>query len=146
MEVNFNNIENRNQSNDGTWGTFYYNNEKFTGVVYDLWMNKINWTFEVKDGLQNGIEKTFYDGTDVLQQIVEYKDNFQNGISKEFNEKGALTSVSIMYNGAFLKTIFLEKSNIIKIENSYDSVKNKYPEKIIKLLNLGDVELVNYSF
>ncbi len=146
MEVNFNNIENRNQSNDGTWGTFYYNNEKFTGVIYDLWMDKINWKFEVKDGLQDGIEKTFYDGTDVLQQIVEYKDNFQNGISKEFNEKGELTSVSIMHNGGFLKTIFLEKSKIIKIENSYDCIKNKYPEKIIKLLSLGDIELVNYSF
>jgi antitoxin component YwqK of YwqJK toxin-antitoxin module len=147
MEVNFNDIENRNPTNDGTWGTFYYNNKKFTGVIYDLWMDKVNWIFEVKNGLQDGVEKTFYDGTNILQQIVEYNDNLQNGISKEFNEKGELTSVSVMFRGSVLKTIFLENSLVLKRENFYDSSdKDKYPEKINMLLNLSDAELINYIF
>lgn len=145
MEINFNDIENRNFSNNGNWGIFYYKNEKFTGIIYDLWMDKVNWIFEVKNGLQNGIEKKFYDGTNVLKQIEEYKDNLQNGISKEFNEDGALTSVSIILNGIVLKTIFLQNAVVKKIEYSNNLDSKKYPENINKLLKLSDLELINYN-
>ncbi|MGD1841439.1 MAG: hypothetical protein ACFB0B_11165 [Thermonemataceae bacterium] len=146
MKVHFKDIENINKENDGSWGTFLYNGEKFTGEVYDTLDNKINWIFDVKNGLQNGIEKTYQEGSDVLEQITENKDNMQFGVSKEFDEKGNLQSVSVVWNNKFLKTIFLRGSKPIKKEESYDIYEGKYPEKIIRLLNLTDNDLIKYNF
>ncbi|WP_298546281.1 hypothetical protein [uncultured Aquimarina sp.] len=55
--------------------TFFYGEEKFTGQVYDTFDDQVSWIFEVRDGLQNVIEKTYHEGTDILEQITEYKDN-----------------------------------------------------------------------
>ena len=146
MKLHLTDLESRNHKNDGSWGTFFYKGEKFTGKVYDTNNDKINWIFEVKDGLQNGLEETYHEGTTIIEQIAEYKDNMQFGISKEFNEDGSLNSISIVWNNKYLKTIFVKKSKVININESYDIEKIKYPEKILMLLNLSDDDLIQYNF
>jgi antitoxin component YwqK of YwqJK toxin-antitoxin module len=78
-----------------TGETIYYEDKNlsklFTGIIYDEYDGFKNWLFEVDKGLQNGIEKVFHEGTDILDQIVEYKDNLQFGISKEFDDQGELS-------------------------------------------------------
>ncbi len=127
-------------------GTFFYKEEKFTGQVYDTFDDQVSWIFEVRDGLQNGIEKTYHEGTDILEQITEYKDNMQFGVSKEFDEEGDLRSVSVVWNNGYLKTIFLDTTNIDKIDTSYDLNKIKYPEAILQLLKLSNDDLIKYDF
>lgn len=146
MELHIKDIENRNLTNDGSLGTFFYKGEKFTGRVYDTYNEKISWIFDVKNGLQDGIEEVYYEGTNILEQISEFKDNAQFGISKEFDEEGKLQSVSVVWNNKYLKTIFLENSKVIKQQDDFDTGKSKYPQEILRLLNLPNKSLIDYSF
>jgi len=146
MKLHIKDIENRNVKNDGSWGTFFYKEKKFTGKIYDTWGDEVSWIFDVENGLQNGIEKTYYEGTNVLEQIAEYKDNMQFGISKEFDETGELLSVSIVWNNSYLKTIFVNSSKVLKTDNFYDLDQKKYPEKILQYLNLSNDDLMIYDF
>ncbi len=146
MELHIKDIEIKNHKNDGSWGTFFYNGEKFTGRVYDTYDDKISWVFDVKDGLQNGIDKVYYEGTNILEQISEYRDNMQFGISKEFNEEGKLQSVSVVWNNKYLKTIFLENSKVINQQDNFNTNKIKYPKEILRLLNMPNKNLIEYNF
>ena len=146
MELHIKDLENKNHKNDGSFGVFFYKGEKFTGKVYDTFDERISWIFNVKDGVQSGVEESYYEGTDVLEQVAEYENNMQFGVSKEFSEDGDLQTISVVWNNAYLKTIFLENSKIIKKENSFDLNKITYPEKILVLLNLSNKDLINYKF
>ena len=147
MRILFKDLEKVSNSNDGTWGTFYYKNKKYDGVVYDIIDDKIYWIFEVKDGLQNGLEITYYEGTDVIHQKVEYKDNFQYGLSKEYNEQGELQFISIVYDNDYLEITQIEDGKFKKLE-TYDKKRheNGLPSYIEYLLSLSNEELVNYEF
>lgn len=146
MKVHFADLERINHCNDGSWGTFYYKNEKFDGIVYDTIGDKPYWIFSVKDGLQNGTEYTFYEKTDIIEQICEYRDNHQFGISKEFDEQGELQSVSIIYDNSYLKTIEIDDTKV-DATLAYDGrYGDRLPSYLVSLLKLSTEDLINYEF
>ena len=119
--------------------------QPYTGWVIEIFQGKLSWEFQTKNGEQNGLEKVYNeDGS--LQQIDEYQNNFQYGISKEYNEKGELTSVAIVWNNGYLKTIYINGNEINKIDIDNRVENQNLPEKISYLFTLSNEELINYKF
>ncbi len=119
-------------------------NKPYTGVIYDGNEKKIHRMFQVKDGVQDGVEKIFHEKRDSLQQICDYKRNLQFGISKEFDEGGNLTYVGVVFNNKFMRILTFSNNIIVNREEDYDLNKYKYPAEIIAFLQLTDEELINY--
>lgn len=146
MRIHFKDIELRSNVNDGSLGMIYHQGEKFNGVVYDTIDDLPYWIFCVKDGLQHGIEYTYYEGTDILEQICEYRNNFQYGVSKEYDDIGSLSSVSVILDNDILRVIEINKLDI-KESHKYDGkYGTKLPNEIALLLNLSIDGLIDYRF
>jgi hypothetical protein len=146
MKIHFDDIETVNDVNDGSWGTFYYKNEKFNGIVYDTIDDLPYWIFSVKDGLQHGVEYTYYEGTDILEQICEYRNNFQYGISKEYDEIGNLSSISVILDNDILRIIEIDELGIEESRKDAGKYGTRLPDDIALLLNLSIEDLIDYSF
>jgi len=97
----------------------------------------------VNNGLQHGIEKVFNEDTGKLEQISEYEGNFQSGLSIEYSDKENISSISIVWNNGYLKSLLLNNGKILEVEDDSDIVKHKYSKKIYNLLSLPNIELAN---
>lgn len=119
--------------------------QPYTGWVIEIFQGKLSWEFQTIDGKQNGLEKIYEDGR--LIQVDEYKDNLQFGVSKEYDKDGNVTSVSIVLNNLYIKTIELKGNQIINIDTDkkYENVSEVY-RHIHKLVNLSNEDLINYQF
>ncbi|MTG99211.1 MULTISPECIES: hypothetical protein [Myroides] len=145
--------------------TYYLDPEltkPYTGVIYNKWQGKIESEAEFIDGLKNGLEHIYNEDGEPIQ-INECRGNVMFGITKEF-QKGYLTSVSIVYNNSYIKSLDVNRNKeIIDIQkNYYDVTKGdkipegdkiltnmsyeRLPKYIRMLLELSDKELVEYEF
>ncbi len=130
--------------------TIYYLDKyliySYSGLVIDEDQGVVNWEFKVVDGKQNGIEKVFYSNGN-LEQISEYKNNLQFGLSKEYDEDGNLTSVAVVWNNGYLKTIYIVNNKIAEIEIDEKRISNlSLPDRIKYLLLLNNEDLICYKF
>ncbi|WP_295811868.1 hypothetical protein [uncultured Apibacter sp.] len=130
--------------------TIYYLDKyliySYSGLVIDEDQGVVNWEFKVVDGKQNGMEKVFYSNGN-LEQISEYKNNLQFGLSKEYDEDGNLTSVAVVWNNGYLKTIYIVNNKIAEIEIDEKRISNlSLPDRIKYLLLLNNEDLICYKF
>ncbi|WP_295841668.1 hypothetical protein [uncultured Apibacter sp.] len=130
--------------------TIYYLDKdliySYSGLVIDEDQGVVNWEFKVVDGKQNGIEKVFNSNGN-LEQISEYKNNLQFGLSKEYDEDGNLTSVAVVWNNGYLKTIYIVNNKIAEIEIDEKRISNlSLPDRIKYLLLLNNEDLICYKF
>jgi len=82
-----------------------------------------------------------------LEQISEYKNNLKFGLSKEYDEDGNLTSVAVVWNNGYLKTIYIVNNKIAEIEIDEKRISNlSLPDRIKYLLLLNNEDLICYKF
>lgn len=129
----------------------------YTGHIEEYFNGKISWECDIVNGLQNGIEKTYYDNTGELERVNEIKDNMGSGLCVEYYKNGKISSISILignvnvdyysYNeeGKLRKVYVMDDKNEIGID--WISIKDKIPayrkkynlekinEKILKNMN-----------
>ncbi|MBD5090149.1 MAG: suppressor of fused domain protein [Clostridiales bacterium] len=92
---------------------------------------------DIVNGLQNGIEKLYYDNTGELERVNEVKDNMGAGLCVEYYKNSKISSISILidnlnvdaycYNeeGKLEKVFIMDEDNAIGID--YVSIKDKIP-------------------
>lgn len=90
MKIELKQVEFHNPHNDGKSGVYYFNNEKYAGVVYEEFHGYVASEFEIKDGLQDGYEKCFYpDGK--IESNIEFKKGLEDGLAIYYSEEGVIT-------------------------------------------------------
>ncbi|HEX9063433.1 MAG TPA: hypothetical protein VF941_24945 [Clostridia bacterium] len=108
--------------------------EPYTGIVVDYFKGILSWEFEVKDGFRTGIERTYYDTSELMEENMT-DHNTVDGIAKEFYKNGNIKSISIVIRNVFIDIIFYDesgkmvsKTSIKEDDVSYSIVKNKIDE------------------
>ncbi|WP_367867227.1 toxin-antitoxin system YwqK family antitoxin [Pedobacter sp. WC2423] len=100
MKVKISDIEFNNPINDGTFGIHLYEGDKLTGFVFENWTDTdiLKTEYEVKNGLQDGLEKCYYqDGK--LESQIEYKKGREHGEARYYDENGELIEKIIFEYG-----------------------------------------------
>lgn len=107
----------------------------YTGHVEDYFKEKLSWECDIVDGLQDGIEKIYYDFTGELETIHEVKDNMSNGLSIEYYKSGKIRNIAIVINNLCIDFYSYDEEGkqekvFIMDENEwhYCLVKDKIPE------------------
>lgn len=121
--------------------TFYVDENRtipYTGHVEYYFKGKLSWECDIVDGLQNGIEKEYYDATGELERIGEVKDNMGYGLSVEYYKSGKIRSISLVYHTVNFDSYSYDENGVLEEiytinENdsfgiSYSSIKYKISE------------------
>ena len=123
---------------DATGEHIYYEDKEgtkpYNGIAFEIFRGKLCSEFEVKDGYNTGIEKTYYEDTGELQGVFEMERNTVNGIAKEFYKNGKMQCQSIVINNQYINTIYYdEEGNVTEIyemqpdDMEYSVVKDRIP-------------------
>lgn len=103
----------------------------YTGHVEEYFDGKLSWECDIVDGLQDGIEKIYYDFTGELERINEVHNNMGYGLCIEYYKSGKISSISILVHNL----------NV----DSYSYNENGKLEKV-RIMNENNAVGINYSF
>lgn len=132
--------------------TFYVDKNHtipYTGHIEYYFNGKLSWECDIVDGLQNGIEKEYYDNTGELERIGEVKDNMGYGLSVEYYKSGKIRSISLLYDTVNFDSYsydeegMLEEIYIMNEDNSFGISYSSIKSKILELRKKYDLEKLN---
>lgn len=132
--------------------TFYVDEQctmPYTGHVEYYFNGKLSWECDIVDGLQNGIEKEYYDDTGELEHIGEVKDNMGYGLFVEYYKNGKIRSISLVFDTvnfdsySYDENGFLEEVYIMNDSNSFGIDYFSIKDKILEIRSKYDLEKLN---
>jgi len=136
QKINYDELYTESDINTGE-NIFYLDKElkvPYNGVVLDYFNGLLSWEFEVKEGFRTGMEKTYYDSGELMEEN-ETDHNTINGLAKEFYKNGKLKTIAIVIRNVPIDTItydelgnILKKVSINKNNSSYFLVASKITE------------------
>lgn len=71
----------------------------YTGNIEEYFSGKLSWECDIADGLQDGIERLYYDFTGELERINEVHNNMGCGLCIEYYKSGKISSMRLMLLG-----------------------------------------------
>jgi antitoxin component YwqK of YwqJK toxin-antitoxin module len=83
---------------EGQVEIFYYHSHKYNGIIFEIFKGYTVSEFEVKDGMKNGFEKTYFDNGNI-ENCSEYKNGLLDGLTKNYYETGELKEEAIFEFG-----------------------------------------------
>lgn len=114
---------------------FYFNGEKFTGIIYWQVNDFVGSEFQVKNGVKDGLEKEFL-ANGIISSEINYEEGQEEGIGKYFYESGKLKDRiyfemgSIVWSETYDETgNLLERDEIDKNSFEYKSLQRHKEER-----------------
>jgi antitoxin component YwqK of YwqJK toxin-antitoxin module len=115
---------------DGQDEIFYYNSQKYNGIIFENFNGNIASEFEIKNGVKNGIEKVYFENGNT-ENISEYKNGLLHGLTKNYYENGKLEEEAIFEFGICLSHKLYDENGNIKEEFTLN--KNSSDYKILEV-------------
>lgn len=147
------NIENLYEGEEVNGETSFYIDENctmpYTGHIEYYFKDKLSWECDIVDGLQNGIEKEYYDNTGELERVSEVKDNMGYGLSIEYYKSGKIRSISLVFHTvnfdsySYDENGILEKVYVMNEDNSFGINYFAIKDKILELREKYNLDKLN---
>lgn len=150
IKMNCNDLYQGKEINNNS--TFYIDENctiPYTGHVEDYFNGKLSWECDIVNGIQDGIEKVYYDFTGELERINEIKNNRGYGLCIEYYKNGKISSISILIYDVNVDSYFydeagkLEEVNIMDKDNAIGINYSFIEDKIAELRKKYDLKKLN---
>jgi antitoxin component YwqK of YwqJK toxin-antitoxin module len=83
---------------EGQIEIFYYRSHKYNGIIVEIFKGHTVSEFEVREGIKNGFEKTYFDNG-CIESYSEYKNGLLDGLTKNYYETGELKEDAVFEFG-----------------------------------------------
>jgi hypothetical protein len=109
---------------------FYHNSQKYTGTIFEEFDNCMISKFEVKNGIKNGISKTYFENGNV-KSFSEYKNGLLDGLTINYSESGDSQKEAIFERGI---CIYYKLYDAVtgKVEEQFSMMNDKDKTKEIE--------------
>lgn len=147
------NIENLYEGEEVNGEVTFYIDENhtipYTGHIEYYFKGKLSWECDIVDGLQNGIEKEYYDITGELERVGEVKDNIGYGLSIEYYKNGKIRSISLVFHTVNFDSYSYDEKGMLKEvyimneDNSFGINYSAIKDKIFELREKYNLDKLN---
>lgn len=100
---------------DGEVPEFYLQEQKYNGIVFEIFNDKLTSEFEVAEGIKNGLEIVYYPNG-LKESESFYKNGYLDGLTKNYSEEGYLEEEAFFEKGICLWHKLYDKSGNITEE------------------------------
>lgn len=103
----------------------YYNNQPYTGIVYEMFKGYVDVEYEVVNGAKHGVE-TEYSSTGAVRAKRLYEDDLLQGVTEVYHPNGNVAEKSVFYKGVCVEAWVYDENNRLTEEYKIDESSPEY--------------------